>query len=122
MIVSAREGPCCDSSIESPVRASEPSTRIVLPESRLPPLASARSALSETPSCVWALTRNSTSDSSSQPTTREREPLEHAPGRDPAALAGLARLAVAEAREPLAQRVEVAAAATAGSGARRRER
>ena len=77
MIVSAREGPCWDSSMDSPVRASEPSTRIVLPESRLPSLDSARSALSDTPSWVWALTRNSTSDRSSQPTTASTIHLMH---------------------------------------------
>ena len=114
MIVSAREGPCWDSSIESPVRASDPSTRIVLPESRLPSLDSARFALSDTPSSVWALTRNSTSDRSSQPHDREHDPLDDPARGDPAALAGLARLAVTEAREPLAKGVQVASAATAG--------
>jgi hypothetical protein len=80
MIESAREGPVCDSSIDSPVRLSEPSTRIVLPPSMLPPLDSARSASGDTPSWIWALIMNRTSDSSSQPAIASATHLSTRPG------------------------------------------
>ena len=75
MIESARAGPDWLSSIESPPRASEPSTRIVLPVSSEPLPSSACLASSGIPSWVWALIMNSTSDSSSQPAIASRTHL-----------------------------------------------
>ena len=49
MIVSERPGPCWDSSMDSPVRTSEPSTRMLLPPNRLPSLDSARSVSATRP-------------------------------------------------------------------------
>ena len=53
---------------------------MVLPPSMLPPFERARSASSETPSWIWALTRNRTSESSSQPTTASASHLSTRPG------------------------------------------
>ena len=66
MIVSERPGPACVSSIESPLRTSEPSTRMLLPLNRLPLLESARSVAGDTPGRVCALIRKRTSERSSQ--------------------------------------------------------
>ena len=80
MIVSARDGPLALSSIDAPVRASEPSTRMFVPPSMLPPLERAFSASADTPSWICALTRNSTSESSSQPPTASASHLKTRPG------------------------------------------
>ena len=77
MIESARPGPPWVSSIESPLRSSEPSTRIVAPLKRLPLPFSASSASEDTPPSSWALTKNSTSESRIQPSDAERDPLDH---------------------------------------------
>ena len=80
MIVSERPGPAWDSSIDSPVRTSEPSTRMLLPVNRLPLLDSARSVAAETPSWVWALIRKRTSESRSQPAIASATHLSTRPG------------------------------------------
>jgi hypothetical protein len=80
MIVSERLGPDCDWSIDSPVRASEPSTRMLLPVNRLPLLDRARSVSGETPSWVWALIRNRTRESASQPAIARATHLSTRPG------------------------------------------
>ena len=52
----------------------------MLPVRSVPPPESARSALSETPSWVWALTRKSTRENSSHPTTARAIHLSTRPG------------------------------------------
>ena len=80
MIVSERPGPDWDSSIDAPVRTSEPSTRMLLPLKRLPLSDSARSVAAETPSWVWALIRKRTTESSSHPAIARATHLSTRPG------------------------------------------
>jgi hypothetical protein len=83
MIVSARGAPDWESSIDSPVRASEPSTRIVLPVSRLPSVDRARSALSDTPSWSCAEIMKIATESRIQPSTAIATHFTTRPGLTP---------------------------------------
>ena len=99
MIVSERPGPAWDSSIESPVRASEPSTRMLLPVEQA--AAAGQRALGRRRDAVLGLGADHEEDEREQEPAgdRERDPLEHAAGGDRrggrAAARGSSPLAVA---------------------------